>query len=80
MRIAAAIFACSIAAFPVLTAPVLARNSDAQRTDGKSTAAPCTSYERVLNGEWKPIPCQEVGPGGPTQHKPSAGSADDATH
>jgi hypothetical protein len=80
MRIAAAILAGSMAALAVLAAPALARNSDAQRTDGKSTATPCTSYEQVLNGEWKPIPCQEVGPGGSTQHKPSAGSGDDTTH
>ena len=80
MRIAATILAGSIAALAVLTTPALARNSDTQRTDDKSPAAPCTSYERILNGEWKPIPCQEVGPGGPTQHKPSTGSADTATH
>jgi hypothetical protein len=80
MRIAATILAGSIAALAVLTAPVLARNSDAQRAGDKSASAPCTSYEQILNGEWKPIPCQEVGPGGPTQHKPSTGSGNDATH
>jgi len=80
MRIAATILAGSIAALAVLTTPVLARNADAQRTDDKSTSAPCTSYERILNGEWIPIPCQEVGPGGPTQHKPTTGSGDDAKH
>jgi hypothetical protein len=78
MRIAAAILAGSMAAFAVLTTPALARNSDAQRGDDKSAAAPCTSYEQVLNGEWKPIPCQEMGPNGQTQHKPSTGN--DATH
>ena len=78
MRIAAAIFACSMAALAVLATPALARNSGAQSTDDKSTATPCSSYEQELNGEWKPIPCQEVG--GQTQHKPSTGSADTATH
>jgi hypothetical protein len=79
MRIASAILAGSIAALAVLTTPVLAKNSDAQKTDGQSPLAPCTSYE-LTGGEWKPIPCQEVGPGGQTQHKPSTGSADTATH
>ena len=78
MRIASAIFAGSIAALAVLTAPALAKDSNAPKTGDQSASPACTSYEQTLNGEWKPVPCQE-GSGTQTQHK-SATSSGDATH
>ncbi len=79
MRIARAILAGSIAALAFVATPVLARNSDAQKTDDKPAATPCHAYEQTADGEWKPIPCQEVGTETRKQHVRSAGSADEAT-
>jgi hypothetical protein len=79
MRIARAIFAGAIAALTVLTVPALAKNSAVQKADEPSAASPCHSYEQEADGSWKPVPCQELGPGQQAQHRPAAGSADSAT-
>ena len=82
MRIAGAIIIGSITALAVLVTPVLARTSDAKKTDDKSavTEASCHAYEQAPDGEWKPIPCQAVGPEARPQQKSAAGKADTATH
>ncbi len=80
MRKASAIILGSIAALAVLATPVLARTSEAPKTDDKSTSPGCHSYVQTPDGEWKPMPCEEVGPEARTPHKPAAGSADNATH
>jgi hypothetical protein len=79
MRIARAIFVGSLAALAVLTTPVLAKHSDAQKNEDQSSSSTCHSYEQDPSGDWKPVPCQE-GPEGATQHKSSPASADNATH
>jgi hypothetical protein len=81
MRITNAIIAGSFAALLALALPALARNSEAQKTDDKSTSSPCRAYEQTADGEWKPIPCQEGGGSQTrTQHGHATESADDATH
>ncbi len=80
MRIASAIFAGSIAALAALTAPALAKDSNAPKTGDQSASPACTSYEQTLDGEWRPVPCQELGSSAQTQHKPATGSTDNATH
>jgi hypothetical protein len=79
MRIASAIFAGAMAALTVLAAPALAKNSAVQKTDEPSAASACHSYEQEADGSWKPVPCQELGPGQQAQHRPATGSADNAT-
>jgi hypothetical protein len=80
MPIARAILTASIA-LAVLTAPALAKNSNsAPRSDEPAAPPPCHSYEMTADGEWKPLPCQEVGAGAQTQHKSSGAAAGDATH
>ena len=64
MRIAHLIFTGSIAALAVLTAPVLAKNSNTQKTDDTSTStasSPCHAYQQAPDGSWNPVSCQEVG-------------------
>jgi hypothetical protein len=81
MRIARAIVIASVTA--LLATPVLARNADAQKTDKteeQSASPACHSYEQTPEGEWKPIPCAEVGAEAHAPRKPSAGSADTAAH
>ena len=84
MRKACAIFAGSIAALAVLATPALARTANATanapRADDPSAPAACHSYVQAADGEWKPMPCHEVGAEAPTQHKHAAGKADTETH
>ncbi|WP_246708991.1 MULTISPECIES: hypothetical protein [Bradyrhizobium] len=50
------VFAGAIAAAAVLTAPALARNSDAQRAAEKSTSPSCSAYQQAPDGTWEPLP------------------------
>lgn len=52
------VFAGAIAAATVLTAPVLARNSDAQKGEEKSTSSSCSAYQQGPDGSWEPLPCK----------------------
>ncbi|WP_213742784.1 hypothetical protein [Bradyrhizobium sp. dw_411] len=84
MRIAHLIFAGSIAALAILTAPALAKNSNTQKTDDTSAStvsSPCHAYQQAPDGSWNPVSCQEVGAPSQaqTQHRPaSQGSNEDA--
>ncbi len=69
MRIATVLFAGSVAALAAMAAPVLAKNSDAQKTDEKQTATSCNSYQQGPDGSWSKLPCAEVGSPGQTQHR-----------
>ena len=81
MRIKNAIFFGSVTALAVLAAPSLARNSEAQKMNEQpASTAPspsCQSYQQAPDGSWKQLPCQELGSGGGTQHKPPARADDD---
>lgn len=61
MRIAKLIFIGSVAALAVLMTPALAKHSEPQKTDDKSTSPPCHSYQPAADGTWTELPCQEVG-------------------
>jgi len=83
MRIANTIFVGSMAALAVLTAPVLAKDTRAQKTNDQSTSSttsgspPCHAYQQAADGSWTPLPCEEVGSAGQTQHGSSARKTDD---
>jgi hypothetical protein len=75
MRIANLLFVGSIAA--VLAAPVLAKNSDAQKMEeDKSASPPCHASVPAANGSGTQLPCEEVGAETQSPHKPSARSAE----
>ena len=61
------VFAGALAAATVLTAPVLARNSDAQRSEEKTTSSPCSAYQQAPDGSWEPLPCKATGERGQPQ-------------
>ena len=67
MRSICFIFASAVAAATVLTAPVLARNSDTQRSDAKFTSSPCSAYQQAPDGSWEPLPCKATGERGQPQ-------------
>jgi hypothetical protein len=77
MRIARVIFVGSVAILAVLAAPVLARNSTAQKTDDRSTSSACHAYQQAADGTWTELPCQEAGSAAQTQHKPPMKSGEE---
>ncbi len=80
MRIASLIFVGSMAALALLTAPALAKNSTPQKTDDRSASSSCHAYQQAADGSWIVLPCQELGSGGQTQHKPAQRGADEDAH
>ena len=86
MRIANTIFVGSLAALAFLATPVLAKYSRAQKTDEQSTSSststspPCHAYQQAPDGSWTPLPCEEAGSAGQTQHRSSARKSDEDTH
>jgi hypothetical protein len=77
MRIAHAIFVGSIAA--LLTAPVLAKNSETQKMEEDGSAPPpCHASIPAINGPGMQLPCEEVGAQAPEPRKPVARHAEAA--
>ncbi|WP_454618772.1 DUF948 domain-containing protein [Bradyrhizobium cenepequi] len=80
MRIAAVIFAGSVAALALFATPVLAKSSetqsDAQKTDDKQ---PCRAYQKAADGSWQEMPCQEMGAPAETKRKSATGNSDQRT-
>jgi len=68
----------SLIALAILTAPVLAKNSNAQQPDEKSAASQCHSLQRDAAGAWVEIPCQEVGAPAQSQSRATGRSAEAA--
>ncbi|UPK39862.1 hypothetical protein IVB18_23120 [Bradyrhizobium sp. 186] len=71
MRIVHVVFAGALAAVTVLSVPVMARNSDAQKGEDKSTSSSCSAYQQAPDGSWEQLPCKETGERGQaqTQHR-----------
>jgi hypothetical protein len=78
MRIVHVVFAGALAAGAVLTVPVQAKNSDAQKGEEKSTSSSCSAYQQAADGSWEQLPCKETGERGQaqTQHRTPAQASD----
>ncbi|MBR0951054.1 hypothetical protein [Bradyrhizobium canariense] len=79
MRINHVVFAGALAVATALTAPVLAKNSDAQKGEDKSTSSSsCSAYQQAPDGSWEQLPCKETGerPQPQTQNRTSPQGAD----
>lgn len=61
MRNIHVVFAGAVAAVTILTAPVLAKNPDAQKGEEKSTSSSCSAYQQAADGSWEPLPCKAIG-------------------
>ena len=70
----------SLTALAIVTAPVLARNSNTQQPDEKSAPSQCHSLQRAADGAWVEIPCQEAGAPAQPQPRPTGRSAETASH
>jgi hypothetical protein len=68
MRMAKPTF-IALTALAVLATPVLARNTKAQKAaDAEENTSPtCSSYQLGADGNWEPLPCQELGTRSPSQ-------------
>jgi hypothetical protein len=62
------IFASAVA-FALLTAPVLAKNPDTRQAEDVSAPSSCHSLEKAADGNWVPIPCQELGTPAPAAQR-----------
>jgi len=80
MRIKNATFAVSFAALAVITAPALAKNTGAPKSDDKSNSSSCHAYQQAADGSWTQLPCQELGSAGQAQRKPAVRTEGDETH
>jgi hypothetical protein len=80
MRIKNATLAVSLAALAVITAPALARNTGAPKSDDKSTSSSCHAYQQAADGSWTELPCQELGSTGQTPRKPTPRTEGEETH
>ncbi|MBR0705870.1 hypothetical protein [Bradyrhizobium liaoningense] len=79
MRIAHLVFAGALVAGSVLTAPALARNSDTQKGEDKSSSSSsCSAYQQAPDGTWEQLPCKETGERAQpqTQHRAPAQGTD----
>ena len=79
MRKSAGILLGSIAVLSVLSAPVLAKSSGAQKPDDKSAASACSAYEQAPDGSWTPLQCREIGSGGRSHQETTPTSDDDSS-
>ena len=79
MRIKHAIFAGSMAALASLTAPALARTSDAQTTSEQPASSSCSARQQAADGTWAQLPCQELGSPKQTPLKSATRSPDQQT-
>ncbi|MCA6102435.1 MULTISPECIES: hypothetical protein [Bradyrhizobium] len=84
MRIAKLAFAGSLAAVAAVATPALAKSTERQKADEKSTttttSSGCQAYQQAADGTWNQLPCGEAGSNGATQHRPAAKGADDDEH
>jgi len=60
----------ALTALAVLATPVFAKNTKAQKADAEENASPtCSSYQLGPDGNWAPLPCQELGTHSSSQHR-----------
>lgn len=78
MRTAHLVLAAALAAGMLPTIPAVARNSDAQKGEDKSTSSSCSAYQQAPDGSWEQLPCKETGERGQaqTQHRTPARASD----
>jgi hypothetical protein len=69
MQFASAAF-IALTALAVLMTPVFAKNTKVQKPETGEDASPtCSSYQLGPDGNWAPLPCQELGPHSSQQHR-----------
>ena len=83
MRITRLVFASSLAAIAAVATPALAKSSERQKADDKSTSTSvgCQAYQQAADGSWTQLPCGEAGgASAATQQRGTTKGADDDQH
>jgi hypothetical protein len=83
MPIARLVFAGSLAAIAAIATPALAKSTERQKADEKSTAATsagCQAYQQATDGTWTQLPCGESGSPSTTQHRSATKGTDGDEH
>jgi hypothetical protein len=82
MPIKHAIFAASMAALAALSAPALAKHSDAPKASepSASSSSSCSARQQTADGTWTQLPCQEVGSPSQPPRKSATRSTEEQTH
>jgi hypothetical protein len=57
----------------------LAKHSDAQKTSEQTTSSPCSARQRMPDGTWTQLPCQELGSPKQTPGKSATRNPDEQT-
>jgi hypothetical protein len=71
MRLAKPIF-IALASLALFATPLFAKNAKGQKADAEDTSPPCSSYQLGPDGNWVPLPCQELGTHSSSQHRAPA--------
>jgi hypothetical protein len=60
----------ALTAVAVLATPAVAKNTKAQKAETEEATSPtCSSYQLGPDGNWAPLPCQELGIPSSQQHR-----------
>lgn len=59
----------ALAALALLATPVFAKNTKTQKAETEDTSPSCSSYQLGPDGNWTPLPCQELGTRSSSQHR-----------
>jgi hypothetical protein len=73
-------FLGSLATIALMSAPVLAKNSNAPPAEEKSAPSPCHMFQQGPDGNWIERPCEEVGAPAQPQPRPTGRGAETAGH
>jgi hypothetical protein len=79
MQLRHAIVAGPMAALVLLTAPALARHSDAPKAGEQPASSSCSASQQTADGTWTQVPCQEVGSPSQPPGKSATRSTDEQT-
>ena len=81
MRIRYAIIVGAMAALTSLAVPALARHSEAPKAgESPAATAACSARQRLPDGSWTQLPCQELGAPEQTRRKSATRNPDQQTH
>jgi hypothetical protein len=70
----------TLVAVALFATPVFAKNLKAQKSETEDSSPTCSSYQLAPDGNWTPLPCQELGTNSSSQHRTPPKRHDDEAH
>ena len=68
MRMARPTF-IALASLTLLATPLYAEDAKAPKADAADASSTCSSYQLGADGNWQPLPCQELGTQSSSGHR-----------